>query len=158
MPGELIATDPIVTQNFYLETKDFSTLLTSVSGLDMEYDVVTIQQVGALGRAQSIKTRGNVQKVSDLSLARMAPLDAVNDPIWKWFNDVRNKGFAGADRSGNRKDGSIVLYDTSLMEIGRFNFYKAWPSKIATDSLDTNSSEALKETITLVIERLERVK
>ncbi len=62
------------------------------------------------------------------------------------------------DRASNRKNGSIVLYDTTIAEVGRFNFFNGWPSKIATDALSTESNDAVKETITLVIERLERVK
>jgi tail tube protein gp19 len=87
----------------------------------------------------------------------MAPSDAMADPIWKWFIAIRDKGLT-MDRASARKNGSIVLYDTSFVEIGRFNFIKGWPSKIATDAVSTESSEAVKETITLVIERLDRVK
>lgn len=158
MPNALINTDPIVAQNFFLEIDDTTIILASVSGLDVEYDVVTTQQTGMNGKTEMIKTRGNVQKASDISITRMAPMDAVNDPIWKWFHSIRDKGFAGVDRTNNRKNGSIVLYDSAAKEVGRFNFFNGWPSKISTDSLSTDSNEAVKETITLVVERLERKK
>jgi phage tail-like protein len=93
----------------------------------------------------------------DLSLTRMAPNDSSQDKLWGWFMDIRDKGLTG-DRSNNRKNGSIVLYNTSNDEVGRFNFINAWPSKIATDAVSTDSNEPLKETITLVCERLDRVK
>jgi len=158
MPNDLISTDPIVSQNFFLEFDGLSIILAGVSGLDVEYDVVSIQQTGMNGKTQAIKTRGSVQKAADLSITRMAPLDALSDPVWKWFHDIQKKGFTGADRTNNRKNGSIVLYDSTMSEVGRFNFFNGWPSKISTDSLSTESNEAVKETITLVIERLERVK
>jgi phage tail-like protein len=158
MPNDLIATDPIVAQNFYLEIAGENIILSGVSGLDVEHDVVTIQQVGANGKAQSVKTRGNALKAGDLSITRMAPMDAMSDPIWKWFNDIRSKGFSGSARTATRKNGSIVLYDGAFTEVGRFNFFNGWPSKIATDAISTDSNEAVKETITMVIERLERVK
>ena len=157
MPNALINTDPIVAQNFYLEIDGENIILSGVSGLDVEHDVVTIQQNGPTGRMQVVKTRGNVAKAADLSITRMAPADAMADPIWKWFIAIRDKGLT-MDRASARKNGSIVLYDTSFVEIGRFNFIKGWPSKIATDAVSTESSEAVKETITLVIERLDRVK
>jgi len=157
MPNELIATDPIVAQNFYLEIDGVNLILSGVSGLDMEYDVVTVQQRGKGGKAEQIKTRGSVLKVPDLSITRMAPMDATSDPIWQWFKEV-SLGFTGKSRGAKRKNGSIVLYDTTGEEIGRFNFYNGWPSKIATDGVSTDSNEPVKETITLVIERLERVK
>jgi phage tail-like protein len=155
--NDLIATDPIVAQNFYLEIDGENIILSGVSGLDVEHDVVTIQQNGPTGRMQVVKTRGNTQKAPDLTITRMAPSDAMADPIWKWFIAIRDKGLT-MDRASARKNGSIVLYDTSFVEIGRFNFMKGWPSKIATDAVSTESSEAVKETITLVIERLDRVK
>jgi hypothetical protein len=51
-----------------------------------------------------------------------------------------------------------VLYDSAYDEVGRFNWFNGWPSKIATDSLSTDSNDPMKETITLVVERIERVK
>jgi phage tail-like protein len=159
MPNDaLISTDPIVAQNFYLEIAGENIILTGVSGLDVEADVVSIQQVGKTGRSEMVKTRGNINKAADISITRMAPMDAMADPIWKWFKDIRDKGMGGTARTATRKDGSIVLYDGAFAEVGRFNFSKGWPSKIATDAVSTDSNEAVKETITLVIERLDRVK
>ena len=157
MGNDLISTDPIVAQNFYLEIDGENIILSGVSGLDVEHDVVTIQQNGPTGKMQVVKTRGNVAKAPDLTITRMAPADAMADPIWKWFIAIRDKGLT-MNRASARKNGSIVLYDTSFTEVGRFNFIKGWPSKIATDAVSTESSEAVKETITLVIERLDRVK
>ncbi|MBB3041795.1 phage tail protein [Nocardioides sp. LMS-CY] len=157
MGNDLIATDPIVAQNFYLEIDGENIILSGVSGLDVEHDVVTIQQNGPTGKMQVVKTRGNTQKAPDLTITRMAPADAMSDPIWKWFIAIRDKGLT-MNRASARKNGSIVLYDTSFAEVGRFNFIKGWPSKIATDAVSTESNEAVKETITLVIERLDRVK
>lgn len=157
MGNDLISTDPIVAQNFYLEIDGETIILSGVSGLDVEHDVVTIQQNGPTGKMQVVKTRGNVAKAPDLTITRMAPSDAMSDPIWKWFIAIRDKGLT-MNRASARKNGSIVLYDTSFAEVGRFNFIKGWPSKIATDAVSTESNEAVKETITLVIERLDRVK
>jgi phage tail-like protein len=155
----LFTNDPIIAQNFFLEI-DGSVIssLTSVTGLDIEVAVSTTRQAGAGGVAEAIKAMGTRTLAPEITLVRVAPLDSPSDKMWKWFNDVRGTGLKATDRAGMRKNGSIVLYDTSFVEIGRFNFLKGWPSKIATDAVSTESSEAVKETITLVIERLDRVK
>ena len=159
MPNDLISTDPLVSQNFFLEIDgSVITMLSGVSGLDVEVDIVSITQVGKDGKAQMIKALGSQTKAPDLQLTRMAPPDASGDPMWKWFNDVRDKGLALANRTGGRKNGSIVLYDTTNKEVARFNFFNAWPSKISTDALSADSNDAVKENITLQCERLERVK
>ncbi len=158
MANDLISQDPLVAQNFYLELDGVSIVLSGVGGLDLEFDVVTIAQAGPGGVKQQVKTRGSILKVSDLSITRMAPMNALDDPIWKWFYAIHDKGFVIGDRVGNRKNGSVVLYDSSLAEIGRYNFFNGWPSKISTDQVSSDSNEPVKETITLVIERLQRVK
>lgn len=159
MPNDLIATDPLISQNFFLEIDgEVVSILSGVSGLDIEVDVASVHQVGKMGKIQMVRTLGNQVKAPDITLTRMAPPDSSNDKLWKWFNDIRDKGMKNADRSGKRKNGSIVLYDTANAETSRFNFFNAWPSKISTDALSADSHEVVKETITLQCERLERVK
>ncbi|SEE66329.1 phage tail protein [Ruania alba] len=154
----LFTADPIITQNFFLEIdgKVVSALMT-VSGLDVEVGVGKSTQIGEKGQKQQVKFLGQTVEVSDLSLTRVAPADIDNDELWKWFKKVREGGLAG-ERASNRKNGSVVLYDAASTEVARFNFFNGWPSKIATDQLSVDGSDALKETITIVIERLERIK
>jgi len=157
MTNSLISTEPIVARNFFLDIPGENTLvLSGVSGLDVELDVVSLSQNGAKGKQEHIKTIGGVLKTPDISVTRMAPQDAASDPLWTWFLSIRDTGFAS--RTDKRKDISITLYDVSGKEVGRFNIFSAWPSKIATDALSTDSNDPMKETITIVNERIERVK
>ena len=94
-----------------------------------------MEQAGANGKVQVVKTLGKANKAPDLSLARMAPPDMTQDKLWGWFNDIRDKGILLSDRTNNRKSGSIVMYDSTNVEIARFNFTNGWPSKISTDQL-----------------------
>jgi len=159
MAAGLFTTDPIVSQNFFLEIDgQIVSALMSVSGLDIEVGVTKATQIGANGQKQQVKVLGQVVEVPDLQLTRVAPLDMDNDPLWTWFNDIRNAGLKATDRAAKRKNGSVVLFDSSHAEVARFNFFNGWPSKISTDQLSVDGSEAVKETITLVIERLERKK
>jgi phage tail-like protein len=107
---------------------------------------------------QVVKSLGQAKPPGDLTVKRVAPLDIDNDPIWKWFNDIRDKGMAIKERTGMRKNGSVVIYDTTNTEVARWNFFNAWPSKISNDSFSAGGAEAVNETIVLTIERLERKK
>lgn len=159
MPNDLIATDPLISQNFFLELDgEVVSVLSSISGLDIEVEVASLQQVGKGGKIQMVRTLGNQVKAPDIQLTRMAAHDVKNDKLWAWFNDVRDKGMKLSDRAHSRKNGSIVIYDTFNAEVVRFNFFNAWPSKISTDQLSADSHEPVKETIVLQCERLERVK
>ena len=155
MPNDLIATDPIIAQNFFLEIDgNVVTILASVSGLDVEMEVATTQQVGKDGKSMTVKTLAGRNKAPDLSLVRMAPPDSTQDKMWGWFNDIMTKGILLSDRTNNRKNGSIVMYDSTHVEVARFNFTNGWPSKISTDQLSVDSNDPVKETITLTIESL----
>lgn len=157
MPG-LFTADPIISQNFFLEIDGkVVAALMSVSGLDVEVGVAKSTQIGEKGQKQQVKFLGQTVEVGDLSLTRVAPADIASDELWKWFKAVRDGGLAG-QRAKNRKNGSVVLYDAGANEVARFNFFNGWPSKISTDQLSVDGSDALKETITIVIERLERIK
>lgn len=158
MPNDLISTDPIIAQNFYLELDGVNILLSTVSALTIDMDVAEMHQNGAKGVNALVKTRGQSIKVPDIEFSRMAPMDAASDPIWQWFRGVRSGGFKGTDRGTNRKTGSIVFFDTQKNEVGRFTFHNAWVKSIATDGVDTTSSEPLKETITVVAEWIDRTK
>src|SRR5690554_3289675 len=158
MTAGLFATDPLVAQNFFLELdgKVISALM-SVSGLDIEVGSFKSTQVGPDGQQQQVKSLGQRVESPDLQLTRVAPPDVTQDELWKWFHDIRDGGLAPNARAPKRKNGSIVIYDTARTEVARFNFFGSWPSKISTDQLSVDSAEAIKESITLVIERLERV-
>ncbi len=159
MPNALISNDPLISQNFFLEVDgEVVSMLSGVSGLDVEVEVASIQQVGKNGQSQTVKTLASRNKAGDISLTRMAPIDATGDKLWGWFNKIREGGMKVGSREENRKNGSVVVYDSSHAEVARFNFFHGWPSKIATDALSADSNDPVKETITLVIERLERVK
>jgi phage tail-like protein len=151
--------DTIIAQNFFLEIKgEIITYLSGVSGLDIEMDHSEVIQTTMDGKKVIRKMLGGHVKAPDLQLTRVAPSDSTSDPLWKWFNDIYQKGMPLANRTGQRKDGSIVLYDSTGTEVSRFNFFNGWPTTISTDALSVDSNDPVKETITIVCERLERVK
>ncbi len=159
MPNSLINSDPLIAQNFFLEIDGaVMTALSGVSGLDVEMEVASTQQVGKDGKSQIVKTLAGRNKAPDLSLTRLAPADSTQDKMWGWFTDIMSKGMLLSDRTNQRKNGSVVMYDSTHAEVARFNFTSGWPSKISTDQLSVDSNDPVKETITLVIESLARVK
>ncbi len=54
-----------------------------------------------------------------------------------------------------RKNGSIILQDDVGSEIGRWNFFEAWPSKWEGPSLNATGNEVAIESLTVACERLE---
>lgn len=158
MPS-FIEEDTIIAQNFFLEIDgEVVTYLSGVSGLDIEMEHSEVVQAITGGKKVLRKMLGGHIKAPDLQLTRVAPSDSTKDELWKWFNDIMASGMSLGARGEKRKNGSIVLFDSTLKEVARFNFFNGWPSKISTDGLSVDSNDPVKETITIVCERLERVK
>jgi phage tail-like protein len=151
--------DPLIATNFFLEIAgSVVSALSEVSGLDLELETADVLQRSEKGHLVQNKTYSKPKMTGELTVKRHAPLDAEADPMWKWFMKIREKGMSIANRGGERKDGSVVIYDTTMTEIARWNFYHAFPTKISQDSLTIGSNEPINETITLVHEKLERKK
>ena len=62
------------------------------------------------------------------------------------------------DILGARKNGSVVIYDTMLKEVARFNFVNGWPSKWKGPDLKAGDSNVALEEITIAHEGLVRKK
>ena len=160
MPATTVAkTDPLVANHFFLEVDgEVIAQLSEVSGLDVELEVTDIQQQVASGVYEQRKAFSKPKWTGELSVKRLAPLDATQDALWKWFNTIREKGMSISSLDQQRKNGSVVIYDSTLKEIARWNFYNAWPSKISNDSFTVGGNDPVSETVTLQHEKLERTK
>jgi phage tail-like protein len=156
---DLTKDDPLVGTNFFLEI-DGSVIsnLTSVDGLSVEVEKADITQRVQSGNYIQHVTMSKPKLTGELTVKRLAPLDATGDALWKWFNSIRDSGMSANNRSGERKDGSVVIYDTTMSEIARWNFYSAWPSKIANDGFDVTKNDPVHESVTFQYEKLERKK
>jgi phage tail-like protein len=160
MPSfDLLSDDPLVGTNFFLEIAgEVIANLTSVDGLSVEIEKADITQRIAKGSFVQHVTMSKPKWTGELTVKRLAPLDSTNDPLWKWFNQLRTGGMSAKSRGTDRKSGSIVIYDTTMTEISRWNFTDAWPSKIDNDGFDVSKNDPVGESITFQYEQLERIK
>lgn len=160
MPATTVAkSDPLVANHFFLEIDgEVVAQLSEVSGLDVELEVAEIQQQVASGQYEQRKAFSKPKWTGEISIKRLAPVDATQDALWKWFNDIREKGMKISSLDQQRKNGSVVIYDSTLAEVARWNFYNAWPSKISNDSFTVGGNDPISETVTIQHEKLERTK
>jgi phage tail-like protein len=118
---------------------------TDVSGLAIELNVVEINDSNK--DTATRKTPG-VAKYGEITLKRKLTPDKT---FWTWAKSIRS------GESGFRKNGSVVLFDMSGAEVGRWNFTNAWPSKWSASDLDVGTDDPVDEEVTLAIEFLERI-
>jgi phage tail-like protein len=159
MSFNLETVDPLVATNFFLTIgSNVVVNITSVDGLNLEIETADINQRTAKGILVQHKTMSKPKWTGELTVKRLAPLDATNDELWKWFMSIRTTGMSAAARAGQRKSGGISIYDTTMTLVASWTFTNAWPSKIETEGLDVTKNDPVSETITLQYETLERTK
>ncbi|MGH9187369.1 MAG: phage tail protein [Acidimicrobiales bacterium] len=118
---------------------------TGCSGLSASYDVVEKNTTDAKGNLAITKIPGRL-KFEDIVLKRGMTSDK---SLQKWFTE-----FDGG--KGERKDGSIVLYDRAGTEVARWDFKAGWPSKWSGGDLSSDSDDWMVEELTISHELLER--
>ena len=119
------------------------------SGLGSENEVVEAKMSSMDGRPVVKKIPGNL-KWGNITLKQGITDDM---DMWKWRKMVEDGKVAEA-----RKNGSIVLFSHAGVEIARWNFVNAWPSKINGPSVNATSNEVAIEELELAHEGYERVK
>ena len=105
MPAfDLTKDDPLVGTNFFLEI-DGSVIanLTSVDGLSVEIEKADITQRIQSGQYVQHVTMSKPKWTGELTVKRLAPLDATSDPLWGWFNTIRDTGMSADNRAANAK-------------------------------------------------------
>jgi phage tail-like protein len=142
--------DFLLTHSFALDIQGVITgYFTEVSGIGSETEIVEHKVVSAKGVEVVMKIPGRL-KWGDITLKRGI---TSNLDIWKWRQLVEEGKVKDA-----RKNGSIVLFDQSLKEVGRWDFQQAWPSKVTGPTPKADSNEIAVEELTIVHEGIRRVK
>ncbi len=142
-------TDPLVSFHFAIEVQDeIQGMFTECSGLGSEHEVIEHKVVDTNGRDIIQKIPGRL-KWQDITLKR--GISATMD-VWEWRKTVEN-----GDVEGARRNGSIVMFDQSLQEVARWNFERAWPTKVSGPQLQSDSNAFGIEEMTITHEGIERV-
>lgn len=115
------------------------------SGLKSETEVFEYAEGGE--NSKVLKLIGGT-KVGNITLRKGL---VKNDDLWKWRDEIVN-----AAGEITRKDGSIILCNDDGAEIGRFNFFAAWPVRWEGPELDSMTGQAAVEVLEIAVERLEK--
>lgn len=117
------------------------------SGLEAEHEIIEHKEVTKDGKMIIRKVPG-AMKWSDITLKKA--IDATTH-LWDWRREVENGEVDMA-----RRNGSIVLYDSTHAEVARWNFFNGWPSKWSGAELKADEDGVALEEVTITHEGLER--
>ena len=141
--------DPLVGATFSLEVQGILRgQFTECSGLGSETGVTEQKVTGDDGRTIIVKVPG-LAVWQDITLKRGITSDM---QIWDWRKQVEEGNIDDA-----RHDGSIIMFDQQLNPAARWDFVRAWPSKISGPALSADSEEFGIEEIVIVHEGIKRV-
>lgn len=116
-----------------------------VTGLASETETIEFKEMTKDGKMVYRKVPG-ASKWEDVTLERR--LDG-SVALWEWRQEVTN-----GDIDKARRDGSIVIKDSTQTEIARWNFEAGWPSKWTGAELDAGGTDVATESVTITHEGL----
>lgn len=136
--------DHIGNFNFKVEIEGVTQgAFAEVTGLDSVTDVVEYQD----GDDIILRKRPGRTRYSNIVLTRGY---THSDELWNWRKAV-------IDGKIERKSGSIIFIgDDGTTEIGRFNFFEAWPCKWSFGPLDGEGNTTMIEVLEIAVEKVER--
>jgi phage tail-like protein len=144
-----VTEDPLVAFNFKLEAQgEIDGFFMEVSGIGSETEVTEHTVVTETGQQVVMKVPGRL-KWGDVTLKKGITSDM---KMWNWRAMVEQGKVEEA-----RRNGSIVMFNQSGMEVARWNFEKGWPSKLDGPTPKSDDSAIGVEECTIVHEYITRV-
>jgi phage tail-like protein len=138
--------DPLLSCNFLVELDGIAQAgFRECSGLDTTTEVVEHREGGDNLTVRKLPGRPGY---SDVTL-KWGLTDSAE--LWNWRLQVIE------GRAGFRRNGSVVVYDLSnRVEVARWNFVRAWPTKWEGPALNALGNEVAVETLVLAHEGIAR--
>ncbi|HEY4408550.1 MAG TPA: phage tail protein [Acidimicrobiia bacterium] len=122
--------------------------ITEVSGLETTTDHTEVTQQMKDGKTWISRVPArHVNKPGTLTMKTKSVEGAAD--MWKWRKQVVDGKINDA-----RRNGSIIIYDSTDQEIGRWNFTGAWPSKMSVGALSAGSNDAVDIEMTVEYDSL----
>jgi len=142
--------DPLVSVSFFVEVQGvFTGTFRGCTGLGSQSEVIENLAAGAGGVTRIYKIPG-VTRWTNIVLKR-GVTDSMD--VWDWRKQVEEGKVEEA-----RSNGSIIMYDQTNKEVGRWNFENGWPVKISGPNLDAGTNEIAIEELEIAHEKLVREK
>jgi phage tail-like protein len=140
--------DLLTTFSFHVELDGIDIgAFKECSGVDSETEIIEYKETTKDGKMVIRKLPG-AMKWADITLKKS--IDNKKD-LWDWRKQVEQGEIDDA-----RRNGSVVLYDSTAKEVARWNFFDGWPSKWKGADLNAGENNVAVEEITITHEGLER--
>ncbi|MGB3691294.1 MAG: phage tail protein [Spirulinaceae cyanobacterium] len=154
--GEILA-----CSKFYAQLDGLDDLIVKkVSGIEVKLQTAGDSKAFGVTKGGKSQMQATVTGVENGKIT-IEYVDTVEDNrLMQWYEDSHSEPIAGGGTSskGERKTGSIILYNQAGEEAARWNFTGAMPSSYKSSKLEAGATELGTETVEIVYENLHRVK
>jgi phage tail-like protein len=151
----------LACSKFYVEIDGLTDLIVKkVSGIGITLEVAGDTQPFGVTKGGKTQMQATVTGASN-SKVTVEFMDTVEDNrLMQWYEDSHSEslGGGGSANKGERKTGSIILYNQGGEESARWNMTGLMPSSYSSAKLEAGSTDLATETVELVYESLLRVK
>ncbi len=138
----------LTTSAFHIEMEGIDiAAFKEASGFESRSEVIEYKEVSVEGKLVISKVPG-ARSWSDITLRRAI---SSSTALWDWRKQVED-----GDIDGARRNGSIVLYDSTGEEVVRYHFFRGWVSQWKGPDLNAGEDQVAVEEITIVHEGLLR--
>lgn len=151
----------LACSKFYVEIDGLDDLVVKkVSGIGVTLEVAGDTLPYGVGKGGKAQMQATVTGCSNGKIT-VEYVDTVEDNrLMQWYEDSHSESIkgGGTKTKGERKTGSIILYNQGGDEAARWNMTGIMPSSYTSSKLEAGSTELATETVELVYESLLRVK
>lgn len=138
----------LTTFAFHVEVQGVDiAMFKEASGFESKSEVIQYKEANSEGKLIISKVPG-APSWSDIVLKRAI---SSSTSLWDWRKQVED-----GDIEGARRDGSVVLYDSTGEEVVRYNFRRGWVSQWKGPGLNADENQIAVEEITIAHEGLVR--
>ena len=141
-------TDSLPAASFGLEIEKESVgTFRKCTGLESKHEVIKETKVIG-GKTMVFKQPGQLT-VGDVTLERGT---TDNMDLYEWRLKILD-----GEVAKERRPCSIVVFNQKEEPVARYELYECWPSAMKLGDFDASSNEVSVESVTLAVERMERV-
>jgi phage tail-like protein len=151
----------LACSKFYFQLDGLDDLVVKkVSGIGIGLQTAGDTKPYGVSKGGKSKIQATVTGVENKKITVEFVCTVEDDRLMKWFHDSHSEPMigGGTKTKGERKTGSLILYNQGGDEAIRYNFTGVMPASYKSTKMQAGHAELATETLEFVYESLHRVK
>lgn len=151
----------LACSKFYFQLDGLEDLVVKkVSGISVGLQTAGDTKAFGVSKGGKSKIQATVTGVENKKITVEFVCTVEDDRLMKWFHESHSEPIigGGTKTKGERKTGSLILYNQGGDEAIRYNFTGVMPASYKSTKMEAGSTNLATETLEFVYESMHRVK